>query len=308
MILDGVFYAPQAYDLKTGRPVAPLAGGRQFSAGMSMLCSTLSGCPGFAMARRSSLGFVDLAGQSGSYQYPVIRSGCWINMIPAGGVVTVPEGGSSCQCAYNYKTSAALMSDDRNFHFGIGGQGLPGKPALRINFGAPGDRPDAGGQVWFAWPRPAAHGRSLGAQPYGVRPAGPRLPIEELDKTRTFRTSGRNPDWLGIEGTTMPWLQSFGLAGPVRLAFKPPRGFAEARDLRVTLYFCELEDPAPERAFDVRLQGKAVLTGFAPGPPRRGIEKSFTIPGADRIILELIPRPGGAAPPVISGILVEAGQ
>ena len=36
-----------------------------------------------------------------------------------------PEGGSSCQCAYNYKTSLALMSDPRHFHFGIGGSAPP---------------------------------------------------------------------------------------------------------------------------------------------------------------------------------------
>jgi len=30
-------------------------------------------------------------------------------------------------CAYNYKTSLALMSDDRHFHYGIGGSGQAGQ-------------------------------------------------------------------------------------------------------------------------------------------------------------------------------------
>ena len=167
MIIDGVFYSPEAYDLHTGRPVTRPESSQRVSLRAGTGCSTYSGCPTLAMSRFSSLGFKDLGGQHGTFTYPLVRSSCWINMIPAGGLVVVPEGSSSCQCAYNYKTSLGLMSDDRLFHYGLGGTDRPGSPGLRVNFGAPGDRADRNGQIWYAYPRPVAYGRCLGNQPYG---------------------------------------------------------------------------------------------------------------------------------------------
>ena len=173
MIIDGVFYSPDAYDLHTGQPLTWPESDKRRSLRAGTGCSTYSGCPTLAMSRFSSLGFKDLDGQYGSFTYPVVRSSCWINMIPAGGLVVVPEGSSSCQCAYNYKTSLALMSDDRSFHYGLGGTDRSDTPGLRVNFGAPGDRADADGNIWYAYPRPVAYGRCLGSQPYGPKPAGP---------------------------------------------------------------------------------------------------------------------------------------
>ncbi|MHC5056422.1 MAG: outer membrane protein assembly factor BamB family protein [Planctomycetota bacterium] len=143
LITDGKLYTPLAYDLKTGTPIMNEAENKQFSADMAMLCSSLSGCPTLAMSRQSSLGVRDLAQHSGVYQYPIVRASCWISMIPAGGLIMVPEGSSSCLCAYNYKTSLALMSDERHFHYvltatlighghtlySLTGSGLPGPPS-----------------------------------------------------------------------------------------------------------------------------------------------------------------------------------
>ncbi|MEA3368687.1 MAG: PQQ-binding-like beta-propeller repeat protein, partial [Planctomycetota bacterium] len=54
-ITEGVLYTPRAFDLATGRPLPPRAGGKgQFSAGLMLLCSTLCGCPNLAMGRQSS--------------------------------------------------------------------------------------------------------------------------------------------------------------------------------------------------------------------------------------------------------------
>jgi len=40
----------------------------------------------------------------------VNRPGCWINIIPAGGLVLIPEFSSGCTCAYPIQTSIALIS------------------------------------------------------------------------------------------------------------------------------------------------------------------------------------------------------
>jgi hypothetical protein len=39
----------------------------------------------------------------------VTRPGCWINIIPAGGLVIVPEGSSGCTCGYPLQMSLALV-------------------------------------------------------------------------------------------------------------------------------------------------------------------------------------------------------
>jgi hypothetical protein len=36
------------------------------------------------------------------------RPGCWINIIPVGGLVLIPEASSGCSCPYPVQTSIAL--------------------------------------------------------------------------------------------------------------------------------------------------------------------------------------------------------
>ncbi|MCU0876009.1 MAG: PQQ-like beta-propeller repeat protein, partial [Pirellulaceae bacterium] len=259
MIIDGVFYSPDAYDLHTGRQLTHPESNQRLSLRAGTGCSTYSGCPTLAMSRFSSLGFKDPDGPGSSFTYPIVRSSCWINMIPAGGLVVVPEGSSSCQCAYNYKTSLALMSDDRQFHYGLGGADRPGHPGLRVNFGAPGDRADRDGQIWYAYPRPVAYGRCLGDQPYGPKVAGPNLPIEEQPGDSSYQTWGRNPDWIRIANCDAPWLDTCGLEGHVKLVIRAPRELQDVARWRVTLFFCEVDAPPTPRVFDVKLQGETVL-------------------------------------------------
>ena len=37
------------------------------------------------------------------------RPGCWISIIPAGGLVLFPEASSGCVCSYPLQTSMALL-------------------------------------------------------------------------------------------------------------------------------------------------------------------------------------------------------
>jgi len=39
----------------------------------------------------------------------VSRPGCWLNIIPVGGLVLIPESSSGCTCAYPMQTSFALI-------------------------------------------------------------------------------------------------------------------------------------------------------------------------------------------------------
>ncbi|MBT3289302.1 MAG: hypothetical protein HN380_18310, partial [Victivallales bacterium] len=38
----------------------------------------------------------------------VTRPSCWINTLPAGGLVLIPEGSSGCTCGYSIQTTLAL--------------------------------------------------------------------------------------------------------------------------------------------------------------------------------------------------------
>ncbi len=305
MIINGVFYSPDAYDLHTGEPLTWSDSRRRITLRAGTGCSTYSGCPTLAMSRFSSLGFKDLDGQLTSFTYPLVRSSCWINMIPAGGLVVVPEGSSSCQCAYNYKTSLALMSDDRLFHYGVGGNNRGNTPGLRVNFGAPGDRADAQGQVWHCYPRPVAYGRCLGNQPYGPKLAGPKLPIEESNQA-TCHTWGRNPDWLQITGSDLPWLDACGLEGELQCVIRPPKELQNSDRWQVTMYFCEIDESGADRVFDIKLQGQTVLKDLnvaaAAGGVRRGLTKTFSLDNDQTVRLELSRAVRTGPPPIISGL------
>jgi hypothetical protein len=37
-----------------------------------------------------------------------VRPGCWINIIPAGGLILIPEASAGCTCGYAIQTSLAL--------------------------------------------------------------------------------------------------------------------------------------------------------------------------------------------------------
>jgi hypothetical protein len=39
----------------------------------------------------------------------VNRPGCWINILPAGSLVLIPEGSSGCTCGYPLQTSIAFV-------------------------------------------------------------------------------------------------------------------------------------------------------------------------------------------------------
>ena len=332
-IVGDTVYLPAAHDLRTGKPLErpdPLTGRMApYAASVTGGCGRLSGCPGVLMKRSGSLGFFDLEQLSGVYHHPNVRAGCWINMIPACGLVLVPEGSSSCPCAYNYKTSLALMPAGRHNHWGLYtasrdfGRGRI--KHLRLNFGAPGDKADADGDVWFAFPRPSTRG-PLGAGGMGHVPFVD-LPVEAPDLEKKVTAEWRNPDWTPVTGTDRPWLMTSVLSGPLELKIPMgPPGVA-AQPYRVTLYFYNLDGRFHSSRFDVELDGAATgaqgaaagETGRAPSKTRavisvqlpsgrsaaqnRPVIKQLTLDIADELTVKL--NPTGGVPPVISGMEIQ---
>lgn len=102
LIMDGVVYTePFAFDLKTGKQKEEWKLSRN---GHS--CGTLSGADGILYFRATNPA-VCIPGETdqGQQLNNVTRPGCWINMIPAGGLLMIPEASSGCSCNFPLQMS-----------------------------------------------------------------------------------------------------------------------------------------------------------------------------------------------------------
>ena len=97
-----VISEPWAFDLRTGSRLNPNGTGVAFP----------------QIGLWDHLGFVKLSLLSRQLPYGlrpqalrklINRPGCWISIIPAGGLVLLPEGSSGCVCSYPLQTSMALL-------------------------------------------------------------------------------------------------------------------------------------------------------------------------------------------------------
>ncbi|MBD3182043.1 PQQ-binding-like beta-propeller repeat protein [Candidatus Poribacteria bacterium] len=74
-------------------------------------CGTLSGAASYLFARGSNprMYAITETEEKGIPLDNVNRPGCWINIIPAGGLVLIPEFSSGCTCSYPIQTSIAFI-------------------------------------------------------------------------------------------------------------------------------------------------------------------------------------------------------
>ena len=102
-ILNGrtIYAQPSAWDLLTGRK-KPFAFQRSYG------CGIASGSKHLMLFRSAVLGYLDVARPGRTENYGGIRPGCWINAIPAGGLVLMPDATERCICSYLIKASIAL--------------------------------------------------------------------------------------------------------------------------------------------------------------------------------------------------------
>jgi outer membrane protein assembly factor BamB len=101
---DTVYVEPKAYDLTTGRPIDSW----RFARG-GHGCGTISACPGALFFRAGNPTMCDLVSGEKTRLTHVTRPGCWINIIPAGGLILIPEASSGCTCNFGVQTSLALI-------------------------------------------------------------------------------------------------------------------------------------------------------------------------------------------------------
>ncbi len=107
-IIDDTVYAwPYAYNLKTGKRIEGWKFDRQGHG-----CGGISASAQCLFWRGGNPWMYDLGPNGGPRRLNrVTRPGCWINIIPAGGLVLIPESSSGCTCGFPLQTSLAFIPE-----------------------------------------------------------------------------------------------------------------------------------------------------------------------------------------------------
>lgn len=307
VIGDTLHAEPWAYDLRTGKQktrIHPITGREepwQF-ARPGHHCGCPAAAPHALLFRSYNLAWYDLDGDFGTQHFGGQRPGCWINFIPASGLLIVPEASSGCMCPFPNACTAVFKSRKENRQWACFSQPGPITPVKRLalNFGAPGDRKDASGALWLGYPRPG-----------GSLVLSFRVGLSLFSGGSYFR---HDPARLKIEGTKRPWVFRSGIEGLRQCTLplaKPTDGTAR---YTVRLAFAELDHTAAgKRTFDIKIQGKVVAEDFdvfkEAGGRNRAIVKQFEdIEAAEKLVVEFVPGATDLPPdrlPILQGIEVE---
>lgn len=290
IIGDTLHAEPWAFDLHTGEPrmrtnpITGLSDRWQFSR-VGHHCGLPIGSPKALYFRSYNLAYYDLAGDYGSLHFGAQRPGCWINFLPAAGLLMMPEASAGCMCAFPNMCTVVFKPVEKLkgwAMYSTPGGTLPVK-RLGINFGAAGDRNDANGNLWLGYPRPYT-GRLV-------------LPLS-IDAS--FHSGGRfvteNTVYADYAGTEDPWLFASAAEGLRKCEIpllEPNDGTAV---YRVRLALADPKnDQAGRRVFDIKLQDRLVRENVdivkAAGGSRRATWLEFDgIEVDEKLVIELLPK------------------
>jgi len=304
VIGDTIYAEPWAFDLHTGEQktrIHPLTGKPtvwEFER-PGHHCGAISGCPNALFFRSYFTAYYDLISDQGTSHFAGHRPGCWINIIPANGLVLEPEASSGCVCQYSLQSTVVFQPREPNKAWGIFASRGQMSPInhLAINLGGPGDRRDRHGTLWLGYPRPGGRMRLDLA-----------LDVTTLPGHGYFNHAAEH---CPIAGTDTPWLYSCGCSGLTNLTI-PLIGEEEAAAVyTVRLGFADIENGrTSRRIFDIKLQDKVVEKNFdiiraVGGPNRAGVREFEGIEVRDNLKIELVPkagRPTKAQVPILNSI------
>jgi outer membrane protein assembly factor BamB len=105
IIGDTIYLPPYDFNLHTGEK------GNYYLTRGGHGCGGLSGSAKYMFARGTNPRIYQLTNEaeSGTPLTKVNRPGCWINIIPAGGLVMIPESSSGCTCNYPIQSSFVFV-------------------------------------------------------------------------------------------------------------------------------------------------------------------------------------------------------
>jgi hypothetical protein len=231
--------------------------------------------------------FYDRDADSGTEHFAGHRLGCWINTIPANGLVMIPEASAGCVCLFSIASTVVFEPRDDRMNWGVysaDGASLPVQH-MALNLGAPGDRRDAHGKLWLGYPRPGSR-------------AGIDLPLDFRSKDPAAKAGiaySYNEESHPVSGHDTPWIFTSGLHGLTRLDIPVQAKDAAPTTYTVRLMFAALEGDKPgQRVFDVKLGGKVVLKAFDPATRQGAVVEEFAnIPATGVLTVELTPAEPG---------------
>ncbi len=216
-------------------------------------CGMLTGCEsGMLMFRSGATGFYDLNSDEGTRHFAGHRLGCWINAIPAGGLVMIPEASAGCVCLFSIASTIVMEPREPRRPWTISSAVGAQTPvhSMALNLGAPGDRKDASGKLWLSYPRYRAYQETS-------------LDVK-LDLKPKFKTGGQftsiGESSQPIDGTDTPWLYTSWADDLEQLTLPLLGPNDKPATYTVRLHFARLGNGKQEPTiFDVKLQGKTAL-------------------------------------------------
>jgi outer membrane protein assembly factor BamB len=264
---DRVFIEPRVCDLRTGDIITrehPISGQtvpwEYLRPGHT--CAITSASASMLFYRSSVAAITDFEKDDGLTLFGGIRPGCWINMIPAGGVLLFPEASAGCTCSFPLRGSLVLKHKPGRWPKGkviITHGPMTPVEHFAINLGASSDMKDGNGRVWFAYPNPDTNYTQNHYPNYGVKFNLNEKIIPGMGYfNKDYRNEvipGTDRYWLytsgalGVTGFEIPLIDEVWGEAPgsytVRLGFKAPD-----------------EDKRGRRVFSINLQGKEELADF----------------------------------------------
>ena len=248
----------EGFSLRTGEPMG-WAWTRHYG------CNTATGGEHLLLFRSSSASYFDLTNKGGTVNFGGFKSGCTSNMIPADGVLNIPDYTRTCTCSYQNQTSVGLIHRPDTEFWSAQGNPEPGK--LGVNLGAEGDRLSGDGVYWVEYPLSGS---------------------KESVKNTIAHTDGKfyqHHSLLYPKGKTT-WIGASGVQGASKVSV------ANDEDIyTVRLYFAEPDRTAKpgQRVFSVSLNGKRVCKNLdvtaETKQPRKVLVKEFTGVAIDKELL-----------------------
>jgi len=100
---DKLYLQPNGYDLGTGEILTTKMGKREG-------CHTYVGA-GDALLYRGKARQISMWSKEteSTTSWPRLRPSCWLNTIPASGMILIPEGGGGCSCGGWMETSLGFI-------------------------------------------------------------------------------------------------------------------------------------------------------------------------------------------------------
>jgi hypothetical protein len=231
------------------------------------------------------------------------NAGCAANPVPAGGILTIPDYGRSCDPKSRAHAALALIHMPEADMWISGDRAVQAEAVRQvgINFGAPGRRLAKNGVLWVECP---VVGKQKPAIPVALSPSksvdrgGKQVSV--FAGRRIHHASSRM-----AAGASLPWVGASGVSGVTGITVTLGKDISYDAPYTVRLVFAELQGQKPgQRVFDVSVQGKGVLKSFdiaatAGGAHRVVVKTVKGVRAGTDLSVTLTPRKGV---PLISGL------